>query len=101
PQLGAQRKAVQPREHHIQQDHVGLLVDRAVQARFPVTRREHTIPLGGKAILERRPHGQLILDDQNALVHATGSSMLNRLPWPNALSTTIRPRCASTMCFTM
>jgi hypothetical protein len=100
-QLGTEGEPIEMRQHDVEQHQVGLFIDRALEAGLAVDGGEDTVTFGLEAILKGGAHGQLVLNDEEALVHDSGSSMVKRLPWPGSLRTVTRPWCASTMCLTM
>ena len=63
------------------------------EAAFAVRRRQHAIAFRRQQVRQRRAHGRFVFDDQNALhdYFFTGSSIVNRLPWPGSLCTVTRP----------
>ena len=65
-QFGAQREAVELREHDVEEQEVGLFLERAVQALDAVGGGEDTVALGLEHVGQRRAHGGFVFDDQQA-----------------------------------
>ena len=96
------RKAVEVPQPDVQEGQVEVLFPEPSQSLFAGFDRGDRVPLVSQDLRERLPDGLLVVDDEDAtLLHAAGSSMMNRAPRGRFSSTRMVPLWSATMRDTM
>ena len=76
-------KAVDLRQHDVEDDEVGPAIQRGVQPFFTVTRGLHAIAARDKVVLHHAQDGRVVFDDEDiGRSHDAGISMVKVLPRP-------------------
>ena len=65
-QAAADLEAVEPRQHHVEDDEVELLLGEAVERLAAVAGRDHLVALLAQRVGEQRLHGLLVVDEQDS-----------------------------------
>src|SRR6185437_9032405 len=97
----AHLEAVLARQHHVQQDQIESALASALRSCFAVPRNLHLVTFQGQVFFQTHRDARFVLhyqDSDHPYTSAMGSSTVNELPFPGALSTEISPPCASTIC---
>ena len=68
-QAPAHLEAIQPRQHHIQQNEVWMLRLGQFQRVDAIARREHRIPLAAEVVFQRLAQREFIFDNENFFWH--------------------------------